>query len=210
MPRTHYQLLGVAPTATRAEIDAALTRRESQYRELVRTGQRPGQEIIDRIRKAHETLVDPDKRASYDRKLARAARRAAASATTDAGSSWPTTGRGSRREESGSFFTRAWRGKARAWQPFWLMVVPALLLAVAAVLLADRLRSAVPANLLAPLGVASGALVAVLALAGAALLWRCAFNVDRRILGYLARALSVLVLAGAGVAIHWAATAAWQ
>jgi len=67
--RTHYQLLGIEPKATRAEIDAALTHRESQYRDLVRTGQRPKQQIIERVRKAHATLVDPDARAAQIRAL---------------------------------------------------------------------------------------------------------------------------------------------
>jgi hypothetical protein len=209
VPRTHYQLLGVANTATRAEIDAGLTRRENQYRDLVRTGQRPDQRIIERVRNAHATLVDPDERAAYDRKLARAARRAArdaAPSTTSVRASWPSTGAGARQEGSANFLVRAWCGEERAWKPFWLMVFPPTVLAAGAASSAGHPVVASLAALAPWLPAALLGLLAVLCVAGAILLWRCAFNVDRRILGYLWRALSILALAGIGFAIYVAAT----
>ena len=56
------------------------------------------------------------------------------------------------------------------------------------------------------LPVALFGLLAALCVAGAILLWRCAFNVEQRILGYLGRALAILALAGIGFATYAAAT----
>jgi hypothetical protein len=49
-------------------------------------------------------------------------------------------------------------------------------------------------------------LLAALCVAGTVFLWRCALNVDRPILARIGRALSILVLAGIGLAIYAATT----
>lgn len=205
MARTHYQLLGIEPKATRAEIDAALTRRESQYRELVRTGQRPKQQIIERVRKAHATLVDPDARAAYDRALARAAKR---TARTASGMRAPSLHMESwlREEREGSFLVRAWRAEERPWKPFWLLVVPGVLVALGAAAvpggIAGPFRGALPpAVTAAVLGVA--VLVGVV---GAVLLWRCASAADARLRGLAARAASLIAVAILAFAVYGAAT----
>lgn len=205
MARTHYQLLGVEPKATRVEIDAALTHRENQYRDLVRTGQRPKQQIIERVRNAHATLVDPDARAAYDRGLARAARRAA---RTPSAMRAPSLQMESwlREEREGHFFARAWRAEERPWKLLWPLVVPAVLVALgaAAVLggFVGSLRGVFPpAAAAAVLGVA-----AVVGLVGAVLLWRCAFTSDSRLLGLAARAASLIAVAILALAAYSAAT----
>jgi hypothetical protein len=206
--RTHYQLLGIEPNATRAEIDAALTRRENQYRDLVRTGQRPKQQIIERVRNAHATLVDPDARAAYDRALARAARR---TARTASGMRAPSLQMESwlREEREGNFFARAWRAEERPWKPLWLLVAPAVLVALgaAAVLggfvgpVRGALPPAAPAAIAAVLGIA-----AVVGLVGAVLLWHCAFTSDSRLLGLAARAAALFAVAILAFAAYSAAT----
>jgi len=195
MPRTHYQLLGVEPNATRAAIDAGLSRRESQYRDLVRTGQRPDQRIIERVRKAHATLADPEKRAAYDRSLARAARHAAPG-PAGARASWPATEPG----DAGSGNSRF-----RAWKPLVLAVVSAVLAAGAA-LPAGRRALASLAAIASWFPIALLGTLAALCAAGALLLWRCASNADGPVVGHLARAGSILAIAGVGLAVYAAAT----
>jgi hypothetical protein len=197
VPRTHYQLLDIKPNATRAEIDAGLTRRESQYRELVRTGKHPDQRIIERVRKAHATLVDPEKRAAYDQSLARAARRAPPS-TAGARASWPATG-------AGAGVAGSAQSVGSAWKPFGLIVATAALLAGATLPAGQPVVASLTA--VAPwLPIALVGLLATLCAVGAVLLWRRASDVDRRILGYLARAVSIVALIGIGFAIYAAAT----
>jgi hypothetical protein len=201
VPRTLYQLLGVEPTATRAEIDAALARRESQYRDLVRARKHPNQRIIERIRNAYETLVDPEKRAAYDRALARAAKRAAAS-TPRSRTSWPTTGAGARAKAGENFVARAWAGDERLWKPFALTFIPLAVLVAGAASPAGQIAVTSLAGLAPWLPVALAGPLALLCVAGAVLLWRCAVNVERRILGHIARAVSILALAGVGFAFY--------
>jgi hypothetical protein len=203
--RTHYQLLGIEPKATRAEIDAALTHRESQYRELVRTGQRPKQQIIERVRNAHATLVDPDARAAYDRALARAAKRTARTASAIRApslqmESWL------REERDGHFFARAWRAEERPWRLLWLLVVPAVLVALgAAAVLGGFIGSFRGAFATAATAAVLG-IGAIAGLVGAVLLWRCAFNADSRLLGLAARAASLIAVAMLAFAAYSAAT----
>ena len=205
MARTHYQLLGIEPKATRAEIDAALTRRESQYRDLVRTGQRPKQQIIERVRMAHATLVDPDARAAYDRALARAAKRAARTASAVRTpslhlESWL------REEREGSFFVRVWRADGRPWQPLWLLIVPAVLVAIGASAalggLAGPLRAALPPAV----AVAALAAAVLAGLLGAVFLWRRAFTTGSRLRRLAARAVSLVAVAILAFATYSAAT----
>lgn len=209
MARTHYQLLGIDPKATRAEIDAALTRREHQYRELVRTGRRPKQQIIERVRKAHATLADPDARAAYDRALARAAKRAAGTPSGPRASSlhlesWL------REERAGNFILRAWRADERPWKPFWLLVVPGVLAALGAAAVlrgyAAPLRDALPPAVAA---VVLGA-AALVGLCGAVALWRCAVTADARLVRLAARAASLIAVAILALAAYSAATGMLQ
>jgi hypothetical protein len=203
--RTHYQLLDIAPKATRAEIDAALTRRESQYRDLVRTGKRPKQQIIERVRKAHATLVDPDARAAYDRALARAAKRAAGVASGDRASSLQMEA-WLREEHTGNLFVRAWRAEERPWKPLWLLVVPAVLVALGAAAVLGGFFGPLdgalpPAAAAVVLGIA-----ALVGLVGAVLLWRCAFTGGSRALGLAARAAALIAVAILAFAAYSAAT----
>jgi len=205
MARTHYQLLGVEPTATRAQIDAALTRREDQYRDLVRTGQRPKQQIIERVRKAHATLVDPEARAAYDRALARAAKRTAGAASAMRSASLQMES-WLREEREGNLFVRAWRGEERAWKPLWLLVVPAVLVALGAAAMLGgfvipRGWALPPPATAAVLGIA-----AIVGLVGAVLLWRCAFAAGSRALGLALRAASLIAVAILAFAAYSAAT----
>ena len=205
MARTHYQLLGIEQNATRAEIDAALTRREGQYRDLVRTGQRPKQQIIERVRKAHATLVDPAARTAYDRALARAAKRAGRTASSLRApslhmESW------FREEREGNLFVRAWRGEERPWKLLWLLVVPGVLVALGAAAVLGGIGGArggalPPAVAAAVLGVA-----VLVGLVGAVLLWRSAFATDARLLGLAARAASLIAVAILGFTAYSAAT----
>ncbi len=194
MARTHYQLLGIEPKATRAEIDAALTRRESQYRDLVRTGQRPKQQIIERVRMAHATLVDPDARAAYDRQLARAAKREARTASAARTpslhlESWL------REEREGNFFVRAWRADGRPWQPLWLLVVPAVLVAAGVTAVRGELAGPIRDTLPPAVAVAALAVAVPTGLLGALFLWRRAFTTGSRPLELAARAASLIASA---------------
>jgi hypothetical protein len=205
MARTLYQLLGVEPKATRADIDAALTRRESQYRDLVRTGKRPKQQIIERVRKAHATLVDPDARAAYGRAQARATKRTAGAASGMRVSSLQIES-WLREEREGNLFVRAWRAEERAWKPLWLLVVPAVLVALGAAAVLEGfvvpLRGALP-----PLAAAAMLGIAVIVgLVGAVRLWRCALIVGSRLLGVAARAAALIAVAILAIAAYSAAT----
>lgn len=205
MARTHYQLLGIEPKATRAEIDAALTRRESQYRELVRTGQRPKQQIIERVRNAHSTLVDPDARAAYDRALARAARRTARTASAMRASSLQMES-WLREEREGHFFARAWRAEERPWKPLWLLVVPAVAVALGAAAVLGGFVGSFRVAFATAASAAVFGIAAIVGLVGAVLLWRCAFNADSRLLGLVARAASLIAVAMLAFAAYSAAT----
>jgi hypothetical protein len=203
--RTHYQLLGIEPKATRAEIDAALTHRESQYRDLVRTGQRPKQQIIERVRKAHATLVDPDARAAYDRALARATKRAAGMASGERVSSLQMDA-WLREEHAGNLFVRAWRGEERPWKPLWLLVMPAVLVALGAAAVLGGFAGALRGAFATAAAAAVVGVAAVVGLVGAALIWRCAFNAGSRLLGLAARAAALVVVAILAFAAYSAAT----
>jgi hypothetical protein len=205
MARTHYQLLGIEPKATRAEIDAALTRRESQYRDLVRTGQRPKQQIIERVRKAHATLVDPDARAAYDRALARAAKRTARMASGMRVSSLQMES-WLREEREGHFFARAWRAEERPWKLLWLLVVPAVLVALGSTAVLGGFVGSLRGAFATAAAATVVGVAAVVGLVGAALLWRCAFNSRSRLLGFAARAASLIAVAIQAFAAYSAAT----
>jgi curved DNA-binding protein CbpA len=69
MPRDHYDLLGVPPTASQQELDAALERRMKQFRVLTNKGRHPDPKVLNRLREAHELLSDPSRRAAYDRRV---------------------------------------------------------------------------------------------------------------------------------------------
>lgn len=205
MARTHYQLLGIEPKATRAEIDAALTHRESQYRELVRTGQRPKQQIIERVRKAHATLVDPDARAAYDRALARAARRTARSASGMRASSLQMES-WLREEREANLFVRAWRAEERPWRLLWLLVVPAVLVALGAAAVLGGFIGSFRGGFATAAAAAVIGIAAVVGLVGAVLVWRCAFNADSRLLGLAARTASLIAVAMLAFAAYSAST----
>jgi hypothetical protein len=203
---THYQLLGIEPTATRAEIDAALTRRESQYRDLVRTGQRPKQQIIERVRTAHATLVDPAARAAYDRALARAARRSARTAAESLRGPSLHMESWLREEREGNLFVRAWRGEERPWKLLCVLVAPAVLVALGAYAALGGFADAIQGARLTAVAAAALAVATLVGLVGAVLLWRCASIKDDRLPGIAARAAALIAVAILAFTAYSAAT----
>ncbi len=68
MAKNYYQILGISGTANPAEIKAAFRRHAKLlHPDRSRRGSGPFLEV----REAHDILVDPARRAAYDRELAR-------------------------------------------------------------------------------------------------------------------------------------------
>lgn len=61
-----YSLLGLAPGATPAEIKRAYRRLSRRYHPDINPGDRAAETLYRKISEAYETLVDPDRRRSYD------------------------------------------------------------------------------------------------------------------------------------------------
>jgi molecular chaperone DnaJ len=61
-----YSLLGLAPGATPAEIKRAYRRLSRRYHPDINPGDRAAETLYRKISEAYETLVDPDRRQSYD------------------------------------------------------------------------------------------------------------------------------------------------
>jgi molecular chaperone DnaJ len=61
-----YSLLGLAPGATPAEIKRAYRRLARRYHPDINPGDRAAETLYRKISEAYETLVDPDRRRSYD------------------------------------------------------------------------------------------------------------------------------------------------
>ena len=61
-----YTLLGLAPTASAAEIKRAYRRLSRRYHPDINPGDNAAESLYKRIAEAYETLVDPDRRRSYD------------------------------------------------------------------------------------------------------------------------------------------------
>lgn len=66
---TYYEVLGIAPEATLAEIKAAYAAQLDAFREKMRAQERPGLERLDDLRQAFHTLGDPVARQAYDASL---------------------------------------------------------------------------------------------------------------------------------------------
>ena len=73
-----YTLLGLSPAASAAEIKRAYRRLSRRYHPDLNPGDRAAESLYRRISEAYETLVDPDRRRSYDK----GGEAAAAGATT--------------------------------------------------------------------------------------------------------------------------------
>lgn len=69
---TYYEVLGIGPEATLAEIKAAYARQLDAFRELMKAQERPGLERLDDLRQAFRTLGDPEARKAYDATLEKA------------------------------------------------------------------------------------------------------------------------------------------
>src|SRR5262245_24044753 len=61
-----YALLGLAPGATPADIKRAYRRLSRRYHPGINPGDRAAENLFRRISEAYETLVDPERRRSYD------------------------------------------------------------------------------------------------------------------------------------------------
>jgi molecular chaperone DnaJ len=61
-----YALLGLAPGATPADIKRAFRRLARRYHPGINPGDRAAETMYKRISEAYETLVDPDRRRTYD------------------------------------------------------------------------------------------------------------------------------------------------
>ena len=61
-----YALLGLAPGATPADIKRAYRRLSRRYHPDINPGDRAAETLFRRISEAYETLVDPDRRRTYD------------------------------------------------------------------------------------------------------------------------------------------------
>ena len=66
---TYYDVLGIAPEATLAEIKAAYARQLDAFREKMKAQEKPAAEALDALRQAFQTLGDPLARQVYDATL---------------------------------------------------------------------------------------------------------------------------------------------
>lgn len=66
---TYYEILGVGPHATLAEIKAAYRQQLDQFRERIKAQDRPDPALLDSLRLAFTTLGDPAAREVYDATL---------------------------------------------------------------------------------------------------------------------------------------------
>lgn len=81
MSRDYYEVLGLKPGATEAEIRSAYKRLARRYHPDVNPGDRSAEETFKEITEAHQVLTDPQKRRQYDalRTMGGASRRPGAS-----------------------------------------------------------------------------------------------------------------------------------
>lgn len=63
---THYDVLGVGPEATLADIKAAYRQQLDGFRERIKARDKPDPALLDRLREAFTTLGDPAAREAYD------------------------------------------------------------------------------------------------------------------------------------------------
>src|SRR5512145_1992685 len=66
---TYYDVLGIGPEATLADIKAAYARQLGAFREKMKTPEKPAAESLDALRQAFTILGDPLSRESYDASL---------------------------------------------------------------------------------------------------------------------------------------------
>jgi uncharacterized membrane protein YjgN (DUF898 family) len=66
---TYYDVLGVGPKATLAEIKAAYRQQLDLFRQQIKTQDQPDPALLDRLRQAFTTLGDPAAREAYDAAL---------------------------------------------------------------------------------------------------------------------------------------------
>ena len=190
-----YDALGVPRTATSDELKAAYAAILKNERARIAAGA-GNPESLAQARAAYATLSDPVRRAGHD-----AALPAAPQVSGEKSLKFEAPADAEPPLRRRNVLARAWRGEVKAWKIFWFLVVPSWLLLglvpVGLVVIATVLAPA----LLPPEAMSTLSLVLLLVLAaGPVLLWRCAFNVSWRPLGYAARAgMVVLVLSNGAV-----------
>src|SRR6516165_7209691 len=62
-----YALLGLAPGASSSDIKRAYRRLARRYHPGINPGDRAAESLYQRISEAYETLVDPERRRTYDK-----------------------------------------------------------------------------------------------------------------------------------------------
>jgi ankyrin repeat protein len=166
--KSHYQVLSISQDASPEQIRARYAALLQEFRLKLATGNPEDPARLGEIKAAYQVLNNPKARNKYDQALRPSALGAARAPQLR--------------------FRRT-----RAWKLFWLFLVPTVLLALALDTFVGRLLLLMLLIWL-PAWLVIGSVVgyALLPLAAAVWLWRCAFNSSSRFWGYANRGVAVL------------------